>query len=98
MKANCYECKFRGNVPGDAHSCCKYPGNKTGLFDYFSPENRDNAEALKIRGNQHGVRSGWFIWPVNFDPVWLENCDGFVSKEEKRKEEQNAAEAAGRKK
>jgi len=23
----------------------------------------------------------WFIWPVNFDPVWLENCDGFEPKE-----------------
>jgi hypothetical protein len=31
----------------------------------------------------HGICNGWFIWPINFDPVWLENCDGFESKEAK---------------
>ena len=75
-KPDCYKCKYRGNVPGSAHSCCKYPGNKTGIFDMFM-----NAEKLKIKANPHGVRSGWFMWPVNFDPVWLENCVGFKQKE-----------------
>ena len=35
----------------------------------------------KVVGNDHGIRSGWFMWPINFDPVWLEECDGY--KEEK---------------
>lgn len=26
MKANCYECQYRGIVAGDAHSCCKHVG------------------------------------------------------------------------
>jgi hypothetical protein len=34
----------------------------------------------KVKGNAHGIRSGWFFWPVNFDPVWLESCDGFEKK------------------
>ncbi len=35
------------------------------------------AAMLHIRANDHGIRNGWFVWPVNFDPVWLEHCDGF---------------------
>jgi hypothetical protein len=76
-KFNCYKCKFRGSVPGDAHSCCRHPGNSTGMFDFLNTENAKNAKKLNIKANSHGIRSGWFMWPVNFDPVWLENCDGF---------------------
>jgi hypothetical protein len=79
VKPNCYECKYRGTVPGDAHSCCNYPGNKTGLLDMF--QNSENVKKLNIKGHAHGILSGWFMWPVNFDPVWLENCDGFTAKE-----------------
>lgn len=31
----------------------------------------------KVVGNSHGIKNGWFFWPFNFDPVWLEECDGF---------------------
>ena len=30
-----------------------------------------------VKGNEHGKRNGWFLWPMNFDPVWLISCDGF---------------------
>jgi len=83
-KPNCYKCTYRGNVPGDAHSCCRYPGNDTDMFSgLFNNNNSENGTKLNIRGNLHGIRSGWFMWPVNFDPVWLENCDGFKDKEVK---------------
>ena len=78
----CYECKYRGNISGDAHSCCRYPGNKIGLFDLFDEDNQKNAKKLNIAAEKHGVISGWFYWPVNFDPVWLTNCDGFTAKED----------------
>jgi len=58
----CYGCVHRGNIPGDAHSCCK------------------NGSA-KVKGAEHGIKNGWFYWPFNFDPVWLEQCDGFQNKE-----------------
>lgn len=32
---------------------------------------------LKIKANPTGVRNGWFHYPFNFDPVWLERCEGF---------------------
>ena len=40
------------------------------------------ADALHISANFHGIQNGWFVWPVNFDPVWLEHCDGFTAKAE----------------
>ena len=34
-------------------------------------------QSLNIIGNPHGVANGWFFWPANFDPIWLQNCDGY---------------------
>ena len=89
MKPNCYKCKHKGNVPGDAHSCCKYPDTKTDFFDYFSPSNNEIAKKLNIKGNPIGIKNGWFMWPVNFDPTWLLNCDGFEEKTAELKEISN---------
>jgi hypothetical protein len=36
-----------------------------------------NNPKARVVGNEHGIRSGWFLWPINFDPVWLVSCDGF---------------------
>lgn len=80
-KADCYKCEYRGGVPGDTHSCCRYPGNDTNIFAFFEKCNLLNMVKLNIRAETHGVRNGWFFWPVNFDPVWLINCDGFTQKE-----------------
>ena len=41
----------------------------------------DGAVTLGIKADPHGVRSGWFNWPFNFDPVWLQECKGFELKE-----------------
>jgi hypothetical protein len=35
----------------------------------------------KVKANPHGVANGWFLWPMNFDPVWLEDCELFEKKE-----------------
>ena len=92
-KPNCYECAHRGTLPGDAHSKCLHPKIKGSTEDPLAnvlgilasvgrisplPLPRDNL--LNIKGSEHGIKSGWFNWPVNFDPVWLESCDGFKNK------------------
>ena len=85
-KPNCYECKYRGSIPGDAHSMCHHPlvkqsSNAFGaLVDMMSGGSILARKQLNIHGNSHGIRKGWFYWPANFDPVWLENCDGFLLK------------------
>jgi hypothetical protein len=35
----------------------------------------------KVVGSMHGIKNGWFFYPVNFDPIWLEECDGYEEKE-----------------
>jgi hypothetical protein len=83
---NCYDCIYRGTVPGDAHSCCRHPflegttdNPVDALFNLIT--NKDifisAIHKLQIKANNHGILKGWFNWPVNFDPVWLENCKGF---------------------
>lgn len=37
--------------------------------------------SASVVGNRHGERNGWFYWPINFDPIWLESCTGFEAKQ-----------------
>ena len=32
---------------------------------------------LGIEANAIGIEGGWFNWPINYDPVWLQRCNGF---------------------
>jgi hypothetical protein len=64
-KDNCYQCKFKRNVPGDAHIQCTNPDKE-------------------MTGNPHGIKNGWFWYPLLFDPTWkTKECSNF---EEKRSE------------
>ncbi len=93
MKPNCYDCIHRRNIPGDAHSSCVH--TETGLqnsefpmFDGLAAilgigQGSEAIKTLGIKANPQGVLSGWFMWPGNFDPTWLEECNGFTAKEEK---------------
>lgn len=88
-KPNCYKCKYRGEVPGSAHSCCNHPSLKgitknplLGLASILGsvrgglpPMSQEGG--IKVKGKEQGIRGGWFNHPLNFDPVWLEECDGF---------------------
>lgn len=31
---------------------------------------------LTVIGSRHGFVHGWFLWPFNFDPTWVEHCTG----------------------
>ena len=54
-----------------------------------SAHSRCNNHAAKVSGHAHGVRSGWFMWPVNFDPTWLVSCNGFSADEKDKTEEKD---------
>ena len=95
IENNCYKCKWRGPVPGDAHSCCRHPdldgaGNDpfAGIMAMFASVGRTapqiaieaSLKKFEIRANSHGIQKSWFNWPWNFDPAWLENCNAFEIK------------------
>lgn len=99
----CWDCIYRGDVPGSAHSCCEHPatasakrspfmalagvvGKRGGpelmaMATHFGEGPDAAARAMNISANYYGIRNGWFVWPVNFDPTWLETCDGFTPQE-----------------
>ena len=92
MKPNCYQCRYRASIPGNAHSQCKHPAFEgvniaLGLLAMLRASHRGGPiEAqeggITVKGNQHGIANGWFMHPLNFDPVWLEACNGFKGVEE----------------
>ena len=97
-KPDCYKCKYRGNVPGDAHSCCNHPivkkaMEKEGLMVFMAMimagVARPMLKGLDVKGNPHGIKNGWFCWPFNFDPTWLEECSGFTEREDDNKKREN---------
>ena len=89
-KPNCYKCIHRGTVTGDAHSCCNHPKVKSikddpllVLASMLGGRGRSEPSGTKelgIKANQHGISKGWFNFPLNFDPVWLEECNGMEEK------------------
>jgi len=99
-KPDCYKCQHRGTLSGSAHSRCQHPsiGKIDPLFEVAAilasvgrvPPIQVSAKQLNIKGNPHGIRNGWFNWPYNFDPVWLDSCDGFEAKDADKAERQTA--------
>lgn len=91
-KPNCYECVYREGLIGSVHSKCVHPKIKylsddplANLFGMMANTGRISPlvppeNPLNIKGSPHGIKNGWFNWPVNFDPVWLVSCDGFYPK------------------
>lgn len=92
---NCHKCIHHGTLSGDAHLCCWHP--KSGLQGadplaalvgtFFGKRGgrvvgEDGMQALGIRLDARGVRHGWANWPFNFDPVWVEACEGYEEKPE----------------
>ena len=69
-KPDCYKCEFRQNIPNDTHSKC------THVITRYSSMNTAY-HALQITADQHGIDNHWFVWPFNYDPVWLKTCNGF---------------------
>lgn len=90
----CGLCIHVGGVPGDAHSCCKHPLVKdnaltelayimsVAMVSYLGGSAKEIFPPLNIEADPHGIKSGWFMWPTNFDPIWLNNCDGYEEKED----------------
>lgn len=54
-----------------------------GFASAFNEGPEQAAAQLNIKAVDLGIRNGWFVWPVDFDPVWLEHCSGFVGRASK---------------
>jgi hypothetical protein len=52
------------NIRNECHTCL-YKENVPGDA-HISCTNPDNS----MTGKPHGIKMGWFIYPIVFDPVW----------------------------
>lgn len=68
-KTSCYKCVFRGSVPGSEHSSCTFQWSV----------DMENVP----KGHTHAIKNGWWIFPWNYDPIWMkEDCTQFKAKED----------------
>lgn len=89
MKPNCFECSYQRDVPGSANIACHHPSFKDfhnnpmmeimGIFAGVGrvPPVQLHTDGIKVVGDPHGIKNGWFNHPLSFDPTWLEECNGF---------------------
>lgn len=64
------------NQMNECYSCvnkCSVPGNCH--IKCVKPD-------PSMKGNAHGIKNGWFYYPLLFDPVWKEKmCNNFEDKQ-----------------
>lgn len=66
-KKDCFSCGYKRNIPGDCHVRCMFNWKK--------------ANVKPPKANQYGIASGWYLFPMNFDPIWQEEqCMGYAEK------------------
>lgn len=86
-KNNCSTCKYSNTISGDAHLSCNHPAITEDmnvmqriLQRMINDEYSTNPTQLVVNGvplqewNESGVRQGYVLFPLNFDPRWLEYC------------------------
>lgn len=74
--SNCYSCKHKCNVPGDSHISCGQPNIRSQAMIISIAVLTGNSKVLEdflnVRFNPHGVQNGWFNYPMNYDPIWMD--------------------------
>lgn len=81
---DCYSCKFRGTVPGSAHSSCSALPEDIAMPIFISLALNHPIAGLEkyIDINKHGIQNGWANYPVDFDPIWIKSCSFYEKKNE----------------
>jgi len=85
---DCYDCMYRKDLPGSCHSKCVHPDihiENEPLMEILSilasvnrtPPMFSCTEKMGVKLNPHGVKNGWCNFPLNFDPVWIDQCKSF---------------------
>lgn len=69
---NCYTCKNRREIPGDAHSQCIHHKGPTEMIHIIIGTGQT---VMGIEYQRYGYDQGWFFFPMNYDPIWMIKCD-----------------------
>lgn len=50
---------------------------------FYSAHSQCGKPDAEMTGNQHGINSGWFMYPMNYDPIWKTKlCSNFEPKDD----------------
>jgi len=66
-----------GNIPEFDCSTCKHK-----IQNPYSHHIACGCIGAVVRGDKHGIKNGWFTYPIDFDPVWLKYCDSYEKDED----------------
>jgi hypothetical protein len=81
----CVNCKFMGDLPGDAHKCCTYFGaGERIVMGLMKPKVRLTGPGIDMEiafAEGNWDFNQYFVWPINFDPQWLVYCLLYEGKE-----------------
>lgn len=69
MQTVCDGCRNLRGVAGSAHARCEGMESALMAMTLFAVGSERTPKA-----NAHGVRMGWCMWPLDFDPIWIESC------------------------
>ena len=78
--SKCNSCSFCRSVPGDCHSSCSHPvfndgNNAITTMMLIANQNPHSMEKLRqltgLTFNSYSVESGWAMFPMNYDPIWV---------------------------
>lgn len=47
---------------------------------FYSHHSECSSKTAEVTGVVHGIKNGWFFWPLDFDPIWVNECDGYEEK------------------
>lgn len=93
-KKTCYNCAHKRNVAGDCHISCSNPdiakhSQTLSMLSLVSPSQLAGFcnSTLGFAVEEHGIRSGWFMFPMNYDPNWMSGECFYHSENEKLKNE-----------
>jgi hypothetical protein len=83
LENNCYKCKYQGSVPGSCHSSCQHPliANQQVVAMMVITMGKNIPAPFNLEYDKYGLQSGWFNWPLDFDPTWLNRCDAYENKD-----------------
>jgi len=82
---------YRQDLDGDCHSKCHHPsikdnvessiGNLLQCFGKRAGNIFISKNPINVKVNEHGLKNGWGNFPYNFDPIWIQSCDGYRESE-----------------
>lgn len=76
---NCQACRHRRSLPYSHHSSCEALPLPAAIKAMALAMHADQTvyRAIGVTISAHGFKHGWACWPVDFDPIWIEDCQYF---------------------